>query len=155
MTNDSVCLHTSKHRGPENLLLDDSCTCSPSFISITVAPWLLLRSGTLTLNCVTFNGGAFGQYGDRSHGHILQLVDGAALAPPAVRSNPQEMAHLIGPLGSIENTPARTFVANLQAWKCVCVSVRVCNRATLKQKARPVLRSWSGFTVAQPCSLSR
>lgn len=38
---------------------------------------------------------------------------------------------------------------------CVCVGVRVCNLATLKQKARPVLRSWSGFTVALPCSLSR
>lgn len=48
-------------------------------------------------------------------------MDGAALAPPAVRSNPQEVARLIGPLGGIENTPARTFVANLQAWKRVCV----------------------------------
>lgn len=91
----------------------------PSFISITAVPRLPRRSGILTLNSITFNGGAFGQYGDRSHGHVLQLVDGAALAPPAVRSNPQEMAHLIGPLGSIENTPARTFVANLQAWDCV------------------------------------
>lgn len=64
--------------------------------------------------CVrTFNGGAFGQYSDCSHRHILELVDGAALGPPAVGSNPQEMAHLIGPLGGIENSPARASMCEL------------------------------------------
>lgn len=57
----------------------------------------------------TFNGGAFGQYCDRSHRHVLQLVDRTALGPPAVGSNPQEMAHLIGPLGSIENSSVKAF----------------------------------------------
>lgn len=71
----------------------------------------------------TFNGGAFGQDRDCSHCYILELVDGAALGPPAVRSNPQEMAHLIGPFGGIENSPARTFVVNLesaQALRAIC-----------------------------------
>jgi len=58
----------------------------------------------------TFNGGAFGQYSDCTHCYILELVDGAALGPPTVRSNPQEMAHLIGPLGGIEHSPARAFI---------------------------------------------
>lgn len=62
----------------------------------------------------TFNGGAFGQYSDCTHCYILELVDRAALGTPAVRSNPQEMAHLIGPLGGIENSPARTFIVNLE-----------------------------------------
>lgn len=62
----------------------------------------------------TFDGGAFGQYSDCSHCYILELVDRAALGPPAVGSNPQEMAHLIGPLGGIENSPARTFVMHLE-----------------------------------------
>lgn len=35
------------------------------------------------------------------------------------------------------------------------MEVCACNLATDKPKARPVLRSWSGFTVAQPGSLSR
>lgn len=72
----------------------------------------------------TFNGGALGQYGDRPHCHVLELVDGAALAPPAVRPNPQEMAHLIGPLGGVENSPAETFVVNLKEGAreaCGCV----------------------------------
>lgn len=61
--------------------------------------------------CVpTFNGRAFRQYSDCSHCYILKLVDRAAFGPPAVRSNPQEMAHLIGSLGGIENSPARTFM---------------------------------------------
>lgn len=64
--------------------------------------------------CVhTFNGGAFGQYSDCSHCYIFKLVDRAALGPPAVRSNPQEMAHLIGPLGGVENSAARAFVLEL------------------------------------------
>lgn len=57
----------------------------------------------------TFNGGAFGQDCDGSHCHVLQLVDRTALGPPAVRSNPQEMAHLIGPFGSIENPSVKAF----------------------------------------------
>lgn len=77
-------------------------------------------TGTLTAcsvcaRTITFNGGAFGQDSDCSHCYILELVDGAALGPPAVRSNPQEMAHLIGPLGGIENSPARTFAVNLES----------------------------------------
>lgn len=40
-------------------------------------------------------------------------MDRAALGPPAVRSNPQEMTHPIGPLGGIENSPARTSMCEL------------------------------------------
>lgn len=68
--------------------------------------------------CVdTFNGGAFGQNCDRSHRHLLQLVDRAALGPPAVGSNPQEMAHLVGPLGSIENSSVRACVYQEREYK--------------------------------------
>lgn len=57
----------------------------------------------------TFNGRALGQYGDGAHCYLLQVVDGTAFGAPAVRSNPQKMAHVIGPLSGIEDSPARTF----------------------------------------------
>lgn len=80
--------------------------------------------------CVhTFNGGAFGQYSDCSHRYILKLVNRAALGPPAVRSNPQEMANLIGPLGGIENSPARAFVLELgENTRGVCNLISITQR---------------------------
>ncbi len=77
----------------------------------------------------TFNGRALGQYSDCSHRYILELVDRAALGPPAVRSNPQEMAHLIGPLGGIENSPARASMCELgESTRGVCNLISITQR---------------------------
>lgn len=68
-----VCTRRNVHNF-ENCSIDVSCACFPSFVSVAFAPWLLQpsRGGMLAWSAVTFNGGTFGQYGDRSHRHILQ-----------------------------------------------------------------------------------
>lgn len=149
MTNDSICLQTSKHWGLENLLLDVSCTCFPSFISITVAPWLLLAveywRWMLLPSMEERLGNMVTAPTATSSSWWMGLLLLPQLSDPIHRKWPTWLALLVA-----LRTPLQGHL--LQIYKhgseCVCV-------CTVKQKARPALRSWSGFTVAQPCSLSR
>lgn len=54
---------------------------------------------------LTLDGGSLGQDGDGSLGHVLLLQQRAHLGAPGVRAHPQEMSHLVCPLGSCQDLP--------------------------------------------------
>lgn len=55
---------------------------------------------------LTLDGGSLGQDGDGSLGDVLLLQQGAHLGAPRVRAHPEEMTHLIRPLGGRQDLPA-------------------------------------------------
>lgn len=69
---------------------------------------------------LTLDGGSLGQDGDGSLSHVLLLQHWAHLGAPGVRAHPQEMSHLIRPLGSCQHLPGERE----ERWVCKGISVK-------------------------------
>lgn len=67
----------------------------------------------------TVDGCSLWQDGDRSHSSVLQLMDGTVLGPPAVRTDPQEVTHLVRSLTGVQHSPGFKHTFHLWWWRPV------------------------------------